>query len=156
MGSMAAAVQTKGLWNSQKTFYKTFLTTCCPRLYRVKMQSEPMQVFRQLRVQRTVRHLWRRCPDCRHRRISGAAPRAQPLHHFPVLLVRNIEGKGLSYQRQEDGPLCPRRCNDEINGLLQLHDLSQKCSFRPYRLQRQWIFLFPSTDRDCTRSLTHY
>ena len=30
LGSMAAAVQPNGLWNSQKTFYKTFLTSCRP------------------------------------------------------------------------------------------------------------------------------
>ena len=28
MGSTAAAVQPNGLWNSQKTFYKTFGTSC--------------------------------------------------------------------------------------------------------------------------------
>ena len=31
--STAAAVQPNGLWKSQKTFYKTYFTTCCPRLY---------------------------------------------------------------------------------------------------------------------------
>ena len=30
--SMAAAVQLSGLWNSEKTFYKTFGTCCRPRL----------------------------------------------------------------------------------------------------------------------------
>ena len=33
MGSMAAAVQPNCLWKSQKTCYKTFTSTCCPRLY---------------------------------------------------------------------------------------------------------------------------
>ena len=33
LGSMAAAVQPDGLWNSPKTFYKTFGTSCRPRLY---------------------------------------------------------------------------------------------------------------------------
>ena len=33
LGSMAAAVQPNSLWNSQKTFYKLFSTSCCPRVY---------------------------------------------------------------------------------------------------------------------------
>ena len=33
LGSMAAAVQPNSLWNSQKTCYKTFPTTCRPRLH---------------------------------------------------------------------------------------------------------------------------
>ena len=33
LGSMAAAVQPNCLWNSLKTFHKTFYTTCRPRLH---------------------------------------------------------------------------------------------------------------------------
>ena len=33
LGRMAAAVQPKGLGNSQNTFYNTFGTSCRPRLY---------------------------------------------------------------------------------------------------------------------------
>ena len=33
LGSTAAVVKPNSLWNSQKTFYKTFFTTCCPKLY---------------------------------------------------------------------------------------------------------------------------
>ena len=31
-------VQPSSLWNSRKTFYKTFLTSCCPRLYLTSYQ----------------------------------------------------------------------------------------------------------------------
>ena len=30
---MADAEQPNSLWNYQKTFYKTFSTSCCPRVY---------------------------------------------------------------------------------------------------------------------------
>ena len=33
LGTMAAAIQPNSLWNYQKTFDKTFFTTCLPRLY---------------------------------------------------------------------------------------------------------------------------
>ena len=35
LGSMAAAVQPSGMGNSQKTFYKTFLTSYRPRLLKL-------------------------------------------------------------------------------------------------------------------------
>ena len=37
--ALAAAVQPNCLWNSQKTFYKTFFTTCRPRLYATTVLS---------------------------------------------------------------------------------------------------------------------
>ena len=39
-GGMAAAGQPSGLWNSRKTFYKTFATSCSPRLYVVRTDGE--------------------------------------------------------------------------------------------------------------------
>ena len=38
LSSITAAVQPNSLWNSQKTFYKTFRTSCCPRLYLTSYQ----------------------------------------------------------------------------------------------------------------------
>ena len=42
---MAAAVHHNGLWNSQKTFYKTFSTSCLPRVYRINLVVVDLALF---------------------------------------------------------------------------------------------------------------
>ena len=51
-GSMAAAVQPNVLWNSYKTFYKTFFTICRPRLYNAAVASDhnPAELSRKLQT----------------------------------------------------------------------------------------------------------
>ena len=44
LGSMGAAVQPNGLWNSRKIFYKTFFTTSRPRLYKAKQDQGTMAI----------------------------------------------------------------------------------------------------------------
>ena len=52
LGSMAAAVQPNGLGNSQKTFYKTFGTSCRPRLFKANAISSRLAALPQARSSR--------------------------------------------------------------------------------------------------------